>query len=220
MQSGLKPWTINGAEWTYIYYCDILLVVFIFDGRRPNSNIGQKVSHNITGRKIIIKLYVFDNRLYGEKKRILQARNCTNELIVVFKKTASFNTRSVGPCFCNCFQNFWEHYSHRASERALGGVSALCAGGLRRHRTRLSWKPVSSFWLHGEEGGAPSIITTGHHCSIVRAAADAEIIAEGAIFSEKGACHGHVFAQIRTSCMMCIDYEVRQWKVLVKCRCF
>jgi len=44
---------------------------------------------------------------------------------------------------------------------------------------------VSSFWLHGEEGGAPSIITPGHHCFIVRAAADADIIAEEAIKKKK-----------------------------------
>lgn len=38
---------------------------------------------------------------------------------------------------------------------------------------------TSELILHGEEGGAPSIITTGHHGFIVRAAADAEIVAEG-----------------------------------------
>ncbi|TDH05094.1 hypothetical protein EPR50_G00139930 [Perca flavescens] len=70
-------------------------------------------------------------------------------------------------------------------QKSVSSGSVLCAGGLRRHRSRwLSWKPVSSLWLHGkeeEEGGAPSIITTGHLCFIVRAAADAETIADGAI---------------------------------------
>lgn len=57
---------------------------------------------------------------------------------------------------------------------------------------------MSSFWLHGEEGGAPSIITTGHHCFIVRADADAEIVAEGGDLSSENKnalCHGHDFTQ-------------------------
>ncbi|KAF1378333.1 hypothetical protein PFLUV_G00189450 [Perca fluviatilis] len=91
-------------------------------------------------------------------------------------------------------------------QKSVSSGSVLCAGGLRRHRSRwLSWKPVSSLWLHGEEGGAPSIITTGHLCFIVRAAADAETIADGAISPhppKKVACPGHGFMQIKTPRMM------------------
>ena len=79
---------------------------------------------------------------------------------------------------------------------------------------------MSSSWLHGEEGGAPSIITTGHHRFIVRAAADAELAADGSDFfrgkrRRKRRCHGHGFSQIRTPRTMRIDYEVRRRKLRV-----
>lgn len=73
----------------------------------------------------------------------------------------------------NLLPVLWEQWS--VSEWFC--LSGLCSGsgaaGLPAGN-----RPVSSSRLHAEEGGAPSIISTGHHCFIVGAAADAEVTDE------------------------------------------
>lgn len=76
-------------------------------------------------------------------------------------------------------------------------------------------------WAHsgcmGRRAGLPASLPPAITASLYKAAADAEIIAEGGdfFFSKKGACHGHGVTQIRTPRTMRIDYEVRRGKLFV-----